>query len=119
MTDANTKIRLFRKYNSSNSKSNSVKNRGNNTSHSIELERQSILQQKYYENLSSYPQNRLTPQAYESMERPNSVTGSIKLRKSHDFNTMTNKSYLLDLYTNKSSKHKLKDSRYSNQRSAE
>jgi hypothetical protein len=119
MTDANTKIRLFRKYNSSNSKSNSVKNRGNITSHSIELERQSILQQKYYENLSSYPQNRLTPQAYESIERPNSVTGSIKLRKSHDFNTMTNKSYLLDLYTNKSSKHKLKDSRYSHQRSAE
>ena len=119
VTDANTKLRLFRKYNSSNSKSNSVKNRGNNTSHSIELERQSMLQQKYYENLSNYPPNRLTPQAYESIERPNSVTGSIKLRKSHDFNTVTNKNYLLDMYTNKPGKHKQKDSRYAHQRSAE
>lgn len=135
LSDTQKKSRLFKKYNSnkfntinasgvmgsrgnpSHSHSNSLGTRKYDNNHSVDLEKQYVLQQKYKASLQNYPQTRLTPQAYESLERPNSVTGSIKLRKSYDFNPKNAK---LDMYNlNKNSSRKLSNSRYHGQGSAQ
>lgn len=132
--EANRKSRLFKKYNSNKFNtinasagiinksydpgysSSSKIGRHHKGSHSIDLENQMLLQQKYNDTLSNYPNNRMTPQVYDSIERPNSVTGGIKIRKSYDFNNLGGKNQKLKMYqANKGSKQKLGSSRYSNQ----
>jgi len=68
--------------------------------HSIEEEKKYVLRKKnkYDKGLENYPQPRLTPHSYESGERPNSVTGSIKLRKSVDSNLSSITKSKLDMY---------------------
>jgi hypothetical protein len=131
MGDLTKNSRLFKKYNSNRfntinasggflnssytpSHTNSNTNSRKHTSrHSIDLGKQSLLQKKYKDSLNNYPQKRLTPHTYETIERPNSVTGSIKLRKSHDFNNFPGKNSSLDMYALKQAKLK-SGSRYSN-----
>ncbi|CAI2375933.1 unnamed protein product [Moneuplotes crassus] len=69
--------------------------------HSNELERQYMLKKKYNEKLQNYPHTRLTPGSYDSQDRPNSIAGSIKLRKSHDSSQSSLKSNKLEMYDNK------------------
>lgn len=136
ISENNNKTKLFRKYNSikfnSINASGGIGNRSYNpdsintsmnikkhTSHSIDLENQLVLQQKYTDSLQNYPNTRTTPHVYESVERPNSVTGNIKIRKSHDFSNFAIKNTNLDMYQNtKGSKQKLSSSRYSNHSSS-
>lgn len=75
-----------------------------------------MLQKKYHDSLNNYPQTRLTPKNYESIERPNSVTGAIKLRKSYDSNHISREDHKLEMYSNKSSNQKLSNARYANKR---
>lgn len=134
MGDISKKSHLFRKYNSnrfntlntsggilnssytpSHNNSN-TQSRKHTTRHSVDLEKQNLLQNKYNDKLQNYPQTRLTPQTYESIERPNSVTGSIKIRKSHEFGKFSGKNSNLEMYEHNKSKLKT-SSRYSNHRS--
>jgi len=66
--------------------------------HSIELEKQYFLKKKYQDNLNKYHKTALTPGSYESQNRPNSVTRSIKLRKSHDSSHAFIKNSQLEMY---------------------
>lgn len=52
--------------------------------HSIDIDKQYLLQQKFNEVLNKYPKSRYSPHEYDSVERPNSVSGTIKLRRSQD-----------------------------------
>ena len=58
--------------------------------HSIDIDKQYLIQKKFNDGLNKYPKTRYPSHEYDSVERPNSVSGTIKLRRSQDlikFNT--------------------------------
>lgn len=84
---------------------------------SLDLKKQYLLQKKFDESLKQYPKNRYTSQEYDSVERPNSVSGTIKVRRSQDLIKYNTKNHHeLEMYKlGQGSKSKLTSSRYSNQ----
>ena len=104
-------------FNSSHAHSNSITHK-NYTRHSIDLEKQYVLQKKYHDSLNNYPNSRYTPTGYESSDRPNSVIDSINQKSSQDSSTLVPSSNKLEMYKIKNH-GKVNNTRYSHHNSVQ